>query len=65
MCFRTILAVMLAGAPLPAASYYTVRLEDAKAIYLTHDAFPVRADAPPTIPTPSKRLSTRFPPRAG
>ena len=40
-----ILAVVVqAAAPLWAASYYTVRLDDPKAVYLTPDSFGVRAD---------------------
>ncbi|SPE30360.1 SMP-30/Gluconolaconase/LRE domain protein [Candidatus Sulfopaludibacter sp. SbA3] len=35
---------VLAAAPLCGASYYTVRLDDPKAIYLTRDSFPVHAD---------------------
>ncbi len=37
-------AAVLAGAPLWGASYYTVRLDDPKAVYLTRDNFPVRGD---------------------
>ncbi len=38
------LAVALAAVPLWAASYYTVRLDDPKAVYLTSENFPVRGD---------------------
>jgi len=38
------LAAVVATAPLWGASYYTVRLDDPKAIYLTRDDFPVRGD---------------------
>ena len=37
-------AALLAAAPVWAGSYYTVRPDDPKAIYLTREAFPVRAD---------------------
>ena len=36
--------LLWAGLPLWAASYYPVRLEDAKAVYLTPDNFPVHGD---------------------
>ena len=39
-----ILAALLAAAPLSASSYYTARLNDAKAVYLTRDQFGVRSD---------------------
>ncbi|MFY9724476.1 MAG: glycosyl hydrolase family 28-related protein, partial [Bryobacteraceae bacterium] len=39
-----LLAAMLAAAPLWGASYYTVRLDDPKAVYLTRDSFPVHGD---------------------
>ncbi len=35
---------VMAAAPLWAASYYPVRLDDPKAVYLTRDAFPVHGD---------------------
>lgn len=46
---RSILALvfagaLLAGAPVAAASYYTVRLDDPKAVYVTREAFAVHAD---------------------
>jgi hypothetical protein len=46
MTIRTLFAtVMLSlGVPLFAASYYTARLEDARAVYLTPDGFPVKGD---------------------
>ena len=42
----TILTTLLAATviPSPAASYYTLRLDDPKAVYLTKENFPVRAD---------------------
>src|SRR5579863_1513023 len=42
----TILTTLLAATaiPAPAASYYTLRLDDPKAVYLTKDNFPVHAD---------------------
>jgi sugar lactone lactonase YvrE len=39
-----LLATLLAAAPLWASSYYTARLDDAKAVYLTRDQFGVRGD---------------------
>ncbi len=39
-----ILAAVLVSAPLLASSYYTVRLDDPKAVYLTRESFPVRGD---------------------
>jgi len=42
--FVPFLAVMVATNPLWGISYYTVRLDDAKAIYLTRDSFPVHGD---------------------
>src|SRR5689334_23231637 len=44
MRITTLLTALLAVAPVWAGSYYTVRPDDPKAIYLTRDAFPVRAD---------------------
>ena len=38
------LAALAAAAPLWAASYYTVRLDDPKAVYLTRDDFAVHGD---------------------
>ncbi len=38
------IAVVLAALPLRAASYYTARLEDPKAVYLTRENFPVHGD---------------------
>src|SRR5271157_1467372 len=38
------LAAMVAATPLWGASYYTVRLDDPKAVYLTRDVFPVHGD---------------------
>ncbi|HEY9139642.1 MAG TPA: glycosyl hydrolase family 28-related protein, partial [Bryobacteraceae bacterium] len=38
------LAAVAAAAPLWGASYYTVRLDDPKAVYLTPDSFPVHGD---------------------
>ena len=38
------LAAGLLAAPLGAASYYTVRLDDANAVYLTRSSFPVHGD---------------------
>ncbi|HUJ72923.1 MAG TPA: glycosyl hydrolase family 28-related protein [Verrucomicrobiae bacterium] len=40
----TILATLMIAIPLHAASYYTVRPEDPKAVYFTRDNFPVHAD---------------------
>lgn len=37
-------AMLLAGLPLRAASWYPLRLDDAKAVYLTPDRFPVHGD---------------------
>jgi sugar lactone lactonase YvrE len=39
-----ILSLAAAVIPAAAASYYTVRLDDPKALYLTRDSFPVHAD---------------------
>ena len=39
-----LLAAVVAATPLWGSSYYTVRLDDAKAIYLTRDGFPVHGD---------------------
>src|ERR1700756_823152 len=39
-----VLGLVVAAAPLWAASYYTVRPDDPKAIYLTREAFAVRGD---------------------
>ncbi len=39
-----VLAALLLPAALPAASYYTLRLDDPKAVYLTPANFPVHAD---------------------
>jgi sugar lactone lactonase YvrE len=44
MRLTLILIGFLAAAPSWAASYYTTRPDDAKAVYLTHDSFPVHAD---------------------
>jgi hypothetical protein len=44
MHIRSLLAALLAAAPVWAGSYYTVRPDDPKAIYLTRDALPVHAD---------------------
>ncbi|HEV2446869.1 MAG TPA: glycosyl hydrolase family 28-related protein, partial [Candidatus Sulfopaludibacter sp.] len=38
------LTLLMAAATAPAASYYTVRLDDPKAVYLTRESSPVRAD---------------------
>ncbi len=38
------LAAVLAATPLWGSSYYTVRLDDPKAVYLTRDGFPVHGD---------------------
>jgi sugar lactone lactonase YvrE len=38
------LVVMMAATPVWGASYYTVRLDDPKAVYLTPDEFPVHGD---------------------
>jgi hypothetical protein len=38
------LSALAIAAPAGAASYYTLRLEDAKAVYLTRDHFTVTAD---------------------
>src|ERR1022692_3324053 len=37
-------AILIAAVPVWPASYYTVRLDDPKAVYLTADAFGVRGD---------------------
>src|ERR1035437_2279483 len=42
-CSIPALGMTLAAVAWP-ASYYTVRLEDPKAVYLTREAFPVRGD---------------------
>lgn len=39
-----ILVALLPAAPLWGASYYSVRLDDSKAVYLTRDSFPVQGD---------------------
>ncbi len=39
-----IAAISLSVVPLFASSYYPTRLDDAKAVYLTHDNFPVKGD---------------------
>ena len=44
MRISSLAAALLAAAPVWAGSYYTVLPNDPKAIYLTRDAFPVRAD---------------------
>ena len=44
MFLRTLFAAQLAMATFWGASYYTVRLDDPKAVYLTAENFPVRAD---------------------
>ena len=49
----------LVMAPLWGASYYTVRLDDPKAVYLTRENFPVRGDGIADDTTPSSRRSTR------
>src|SRR5665811_836846 len=38
------LGIILAAVPAWTASYYTVRLDDPKAVYLTRDNFPVHGD---------------------
>src|ERR1017187_3170366 len=38
MSFRWLITVLMAAAPVWAASYYTVRPDDPKAVYLTRDA---------------------------
>lgn len=43
-CALPILAAILAAIPLWAKSYYTVRMDDPKAVYLTRDNFPVLGD---------------------
>ena len=43
-CSGLFLGIMLAGSPAWAASYYTLRLEDPKAVYLTTEDFAVRGD---------------------
>src|SRR5579872_7134088 len=40
----TLAGLLLAASPLWAASYYPVRLDDPKAIYLTSDQFPIQGD---------------------
>src|SRR6266849_10005337 len=42
--FPLVLATLLLSAPLFASSYYSARLEDPKAVYLTPDKFPVHGD---------------------
>jgi hypothetical protein len=44
MLLRMLFAALLAMASSWGASYYTVRLDDPKAVYLTADNFPVRGD---------------------
>src|ERR1039457_5371825 len=44
MLLRMLFAVLLAMASSWGASYYTVRLDDPKAVYLTPDNFPVHGD---------------------
>ena len=44
MLRHILLAVALTALPIWSASYYTERLDDSKAVYLTRDAFPVKAD---------------------
>ncbi len=41
----TILVILMIAVPLHAASYYIVRPDDPKAVYLTRDNFPVHADS--------------------
>ena len=42
--FVPFLAAVVAATPLWGSSYYTVRLDDSKAVYLTRDSFPVHGD---------------------
>ncbi len=42
--FPLVLATLLLSAPLFASSYYSARLEDTKAVYLTPDKFPIHGD---------------------
>jgi hypothetical protein len=44
MHLRSLVVALLAAAPCWAASYYTVRPDDPKAVYLTHEAFGAHAD---------------------
>lgn len=44
MLNQTLLAVAMTALPIWSASYYTERLDDPKAVYLTRDSFPVKAD---------------------
>src|ERR1017187_4623190 len=39
-----ILVTLLPAVPVRGASYYTLRLDDSKAVYLTPDSFPVHGD---------------------
>jgi len=39
-----VLALALAAAPAPGASYYTLRLDDPRAVYVVPESFPVRGD---------------------
>jgi hypothetical protein len=41
---RVVLATLFLSTLLPASSYYSARLEDAKAVYLTPDKFPIHGD---------------------
>jgi sugar lactone lactonase YvrE len=41
---RRLIALLAAALPASAGSYYTVRLDDPKAVYLTRDNFPVASD---------------------
>src|SRR5215469_18070740 len=43
-CFLLSVAVLVWALQAQAASYYPVRLDDPKAVYLTPDSFPVRGD---------------------
>ena len=42
--FKWLLVLPLLATPISAQSYYPLRLDDPKAVYLTPENFPVRAD---------------------
>src|SRR6185503_18791946 len=44
MIFKSLLVLLLLASPIGAQSYYPLRLDDPKAVYLTRENFPVHAD---------------------
>jgi hypothetical protein len=44
MIFKSLLVLLLLASPIGAQSYYPLRLDDPKAVYLTPENFPVHAD---------------------